>query len=459
MGVITAILKPIIDLLLYITYAVYVVFGLGIICMGVVYYSQIDGAEPTVAIVCGCAGFFMVIVGAAAIFGTNKHNWLVMLVVLLVDVALFCALICGCMVAYVIAFRVSDPIEKAVKEAFKTQKAKENAWAGVIQSFDHGGPAICKTFQTELTELKVKEIDRKFYAGNCSKVYELGATPQARIDLIPENKNCLKCWIEFEFFTTEEIKTHIKPACYAVFGTFFAVVITICLNMYMMETCNPDEEDDDEDAADKWTPDGIPKIISLVVTGLVMLMGLLLFIMGIFAHITLTEDPTCSSVDVESACTNWAVVGVIILGAFFFLLGGLNVAAVLIGGFLGKLFMLISTIAMFVLSLVLLIVGMCFALIAGAITSINEQYDLNFEKVRAQANSHDSTKSICPSELSDEACKVKLQERTEDAFTTIAWILLFTCIGFLFTMFVTLQAVKIFLEDDDDDDDDDEGNE
>jgi len=450
-----ALLEPVIQLILYVAYGVYVVFGLGICFAGGWYYSEIDGADKAVALVCVVAGLVMMVVGGIAIFGTNKKNWLLMFVVLFIDLALFVALLAGCMVAYVIAFEVTDPVTKAVHETFARTEARESGWeTAVIPSFDHGGPKKCKDFQEYLVGKEVKQTyDQKPYAANCTKTYELA-----------ENHNnhapahmCVSCWSEFEYWTVEQIKKHLWPATYSIFGLLLSVVISICLNMWMIENCEPDDEDDDEDAPDKWTPEGIPKIASLALTALTMLMGLLLLIFGIVAHLELTKDDNCKSAG-SDGCTNWAVIGVIILGGFFFLLGGLNIAAVLLGGFIGKLFMRILTIAWTVLALLLLIVGICFALVAGAITSINEQYDLNFDEIRAQANEGDDT--ICAKSMSDTDCKKKLRERTEDAFSTIMWVLLFTCCGFIVVMYLTLQAGKLFKnEEGDEDDEDDEGQE
>merc|ERR1712072_516936 len=96
------------------------------------------------------------------------------------------------------------------------------------------------------------------------------------------------------------------------------------LNMYMIDNCDPDDEDEDEDAPDKWAPQGGIQLLSYVLSGLVGLFGLLMLIAGIMAYSELTS----SDCPTGSDCTNWAVVGVTVLGAFFFLLGILNGAAV-----------------------------------------------------------------------------------------------------------------------------------
>jgi len=439
-------LAPIINLLMLITYAVYVLFGLLICVIGVAYISEISGADKTAAGVCIACGFFMMLVGAAAVFATLKKNWLIMAVVLLVDVALFCALLAACMVGFVVANEVRDPVKKGVDEAFATILLKQNGWDGVKETFAHGGPERCKEFSKLLGETANKKIisdakkDEKYYAGNCTAVH-------VKIDHATASV-CEHCWLDFKSYTITKIKDHLWPATYTVGSLFLFVVISICLNIFMIDNCDPDEEDDDEDAADKWLPQGMTKMASLILTGIVGLFGLLLTIFGAVAYNELSGNDCPANTD----CTNWAVVGIIVLGLFFFLLAGLNVAAVMLGGFIGKNIMRILTLVWVVLAFVLLICGICFALVAGAITSINEQYDLNFEKVREQANQADDT--ICPTSMKTAECKAKIKKKTEDAFEMISIVLGIACAGFVFVMYVTLQAVKIFKADEGDDDED-----
>ena len=436
-------LAPIINLLMLITYAVFTLFGLLICIVGVAYMSEIVGADKTAAGICIAAGLFMMLVGAAAVFATLKKNWLVMFIVLIIDVVLFVALLAACMVAYVISHQVRDPIKAGVDEAFATVELRQQGWAAVKES---GSVVECNEFAATLAEAgNVKLIaaaatDEASLAGNCTATSVEINHAAAKL--------CEHCWMQYKKFTIDKIKSHLWPATYATFSLFLFVVISCMLNVYMIDNCDPDDEDDDEDAADKWLPDGNVKLISLLLTAIVGLFGLLLMIFGIIAHSELSGGACPAGKD----CTNWAVVGIIVLGTFFFLLAGLNVAAVMLGGFIGKNIMRILTIVWVVLAFILLLVGIAFALVAGAISSINEEYDLNFAKVREQANQQDAT--LCPKAMTDAECKNKLKTKTEGSFNTIAIVLGITCAGFVFVLYVTLQAVKIFRADEGDDDED-----
>ena len=439
-------LAPVINMVMFITYAVFALVGLGLIVLGVAYYSEISGADKTVAGIACAAGFFMMLVGGGAVWATKNGNALVMLVVLLIDVILFCALLASCMVGFVIANQVRDPVTRGVEEAFATNELRQNGWDGVKETLGHGGPKACDEFRIELelpanvAIIKAAGSDQKTFAGNCTMVH-------TKIDHASA-KLCEHCWTSFQNYTVDKIKSNLWPATYAVFALFMFVVISICLNFYMIDNCDPDDEDDDEDAADKWMPDGTVKMASLILSGIVGLFGLLLMIFGIVAYQSLSSGACPEGKD----CTNWAVVGIIILGTFFFLLAILNVVACFIGGFLGKNIMRILSLVWIVLAFVLLLVGICFALVAGAISSINKEYDLNFAKVRADANQADAT--LCPATMSDDACKAKLKTKTEDSFNAIALVLAFVCAGFIVVLYLTLQAVKLFSADDGDDDDD-----
>ena len=446
-------LEPIIRLLLLVTYGVYVAFGLLICVLGGVYLSEINGADATAAGICIACGLFMMLVGAGAVYATLNTNWLIMFAVLIIDVALFCALLAACMVGFVIANEVKDPVKRGVDEAYKTVLLRTNSWEGIergIKESVGGMPATCKNFDDELGDL-TSSATRTYHgivylekeiAGNCTLAHNVAGGGYALA------KQCEHCWHDFRHHMVVNIKKHLWPATYTTFSLFGFVVISIMLNMYMIDNCDPDDEDEDEDAPDKWAPQGGIQLLSYVLSGLVGLFGLLMLIAGIMAYSELTS----SDCPAESDCTNWAVVGIVLLGAFFFLLGILNGAAVFLGGFIGKSIVRIMTIVWTGLAFVLLLVGICFALVAGAITSINEEYDNNFSKIREQAT--EAEPSICPSTMSDAECKTKIKEETQDAFATIGIVLGITCAGFVFVMYITLLAVKLWRAGDDDDDED-----
>merc|ERR1712224_584818 len=103
-------------------------------------------------------------------------------------------------------------------------------------------------------------------------------------------------------------------------------------------------------------------------------------------------------------------------------------------------------------SLFVLICGIAFAVIAGALDATNKQYEENFDSVRAQYESQDPT--VCHG-MDDAACRDKIRDMAASSNTTIVVVLGLINLSFLFVMFLTLEAFYIFKGGDDDDDDDD----
>ena len=134
-----------------------------------------------------------------------------------------------------------------------------------------------KLLAENATKDKIKSDgkDERYFGGNCTAAHAtlshaLGAT-------------CEHCWLEFKKFTVDKSKAHLWPGPYIISALFVFVVISVFLNIFMVDNCKPDEEDDGEDPADEWRSSGNLKMISLVLTGLVGLLGLLLVIFGVAA--------------------------------------------------------------------------------------------------------------------------------------------------------------------------------
>merc|ERR1711865_1137932 len=141
---------------------------------------------------------------------------------------------------------------------------------------------------------------------------------------------------------------------------------------------------------------------------------------------------------------NWAVAGLIVLGIFFFLCAILSLVGLLLGGFPGKMLIRVANLIFLLFGLLLMIVGVGFAIVAGAMNDINSQYDENFATVRAQYESEDP--AICAG-------------KAEGSMSGLLVVLGLICFSMLFIMFLTLEAFYIYKGGDDDDDDDDDGEE
>ena len=177
----------------------------------------------------------------------------------------------------------------------------------------------------------------------------------------------------------------------------------------------------------------LAKWISLLLTNVVMLFSLLLLIIGKRAHATLSGK-LCHSLwaSLSRSLCSW---GIIVLGSTFTYITFLSLC-----WSHNRRIMRIATVMWIVLAFLLLLNGVCFALVTGAITSIDDQHDLDFGKVREQANQTDDT--TCPMSLLDAACKEKIKQRAENSFQVIGSVLAFTCVGFVFVFYVTLRAVS-----------------
>jgi|EP01049_Picozoa_sp_SAG25_P004805 membrane protein implicated in regulation of membrane protease activity len=78
----------IITLLLYACYGVYVVMGLCLLILGIVYMGD-AGAIGTTGIWLCIVGFVMLIIGGIAIFANLKEIWILLLLIELINVVLF----------------------------------------------------------------------------------------------------------------------------------------------------------------------------------------------------------------------------------------------------------------------------------------------------------------------------------------------------------------------------------
>jgi len=277
-------------------------------------------------------------------------------------------------------------------------------------------------------------------AGNCTKIHDvLGSGTEYE---------CKNCWADWQTYQVTQIKGNMWPATIAIWALFLFVVILVCLNNVMIAT----------DEGESWEGvDGIMKIVGFVFNGLVLLMGLLTMIGGIVAHVDLSDG--CPD---GKDCSNWAVYGVITLGIFFFLIAIMSVVGLVLGNAIGKLLIRVADLIFVLMSLLLMMMGIGFVIVAGAMDDINAKYNDNFDTVRAQYESENPgyCGTAATGLLSNADCRTKIKTDAESKMTTIAIILGIVCFSFIFIIYLTFQAVFIYKngdgDDDDDDDDDDE---
>ena len=223
-------------------------------------------------------------------------------------------------------------------------------------------------------------------AGNCTLVHELMDGESGEMTAYQDE--CEACWLGFEVYTVDKIKGQLWPATYTALALFIFVCLLLVLNNWMVNNCVGGEDDEE---TGKWKPEGAAFIAGCVLNGIVLLFGLLTIILGAVANSDLNEG--CDSVDGGADCVNWACISIIVLGCFFFVVAGFSTGGLVMGGFLGRNIVRISNLCLVFLAFFLMLAGIAFAIVAGAITSINEEYDLKFEKIRAQYEQADC--NIC----------------------------------------------------------------
>lgn len=439
---------PVIRTVLFVAYGLFFAVGILLLALGAYYYSQIESADQNIAGAIGIIGLFMMLVAAIAAYSAHGQHQATMAIVFIVDIALFFGLVACCIIGYILAMGINDPIEQAVVNVYKPTIFKIAQWDIVVLSLnlvgDKAAPKTCRTLHDALKTSKTQSWNNtawsahneREFAGNCTKSQEMLSKHIG--------DTCKQCWMDVEDQVISNIKEGIWPA--ALFSCFllaFALCATL-YNCYVLET-GKETEYLDEDS------NGIPhKEIGIIFAGGVTLFGLLAFIFGIIQYMDLTDPAVCPSGD----CTNWAVMGIIFVGAIFLILGLLHLTAMFVGHVTGRLILRVVNIVYMVMTLVLLIATIFLLLVAGAITSVTTEYDLHFATIRK--NVEHATPHYCKMggvegglPLSDEACKEKIKEDTKSQIKTLAIVLTFLNVGVMVVIYVTLEAIMIWRDDPD----------
>lgn len=210
-----------------------------------------------------------------------------------------------------------------------------------------------------------------------------------------------------------------------------------------------------EETEGRWAPEGTMYGVANLLNGIVLVFGLLLVAVGYWCHLELEagchETPGLSN----QTCVNLASLGVGFLGFFHFLVAGLSLYSLRLGGFLGRNLVRVCTLLLIVLAFFLMLTGIAFAIVAGAITSLSRLFDLEFDTIRLQAEQEDC--NICATgtdadgdgcfdeKYTTSRCRGKLKRQAEDHLDTIMTLLGGVCAGFLGVLYLTLQAVHIFV--------------
>jgi hypothetical protein len=189
--------------------------------------------------------------------------------------------------------------------------------------------------------------------------------------------------------------------------------------------------------------------------GVVLVLGMLVVAVGALVANELREACLETPALKREGCVNMVPILVVVLGFFLFVVAGMSLYSLRLGGFIGRNLVRVCTLCFVVLAFCLLMTGIAFAIVAGAITSLSRLFDLEFENIRMQAEQEDC--NICASgddadddgcldeKYTTSRCRGKLKRQAEDHLDTIVVLLGGVCAGFVVVLYLTLQAVHIFV--------------
>ena len=110
-----------------------------------------------------------------------------------------------------------------------------------------------------------------------------------------------------------------------LWSLWFFVVLLLVLNSMALNRGG-------EEVGSSWAPSGLFKVGPMCLAGVVLAAGMLLAVLGLYAHFDLTDG--CPE---NQDCLNWGVLGVILLGAFFVVVAMFSLGGFVLGGGLGKM--------------------------------------------------------------------------------------------------------------------------
>ena len=363
-------LDGIIQLVLFVCFGVYVVMGLTLTIMGIIYMSDV-GAVGAAGSYLIFFGLCMLIIGGVAIFANLKQLWLVLFVVELINVVLFLGLYTAIVVVIMMASGSSDPIRKASKEAWDEVKPTltiEGSDKKTYCESDVVGSSACTTFYTSMSTLASTAAG--CHIGDGKQTTQGGGTT---VTMALNNCTSMKDWDKCAGLysscaacetacyeqTIADIKEQIIPASYFVLFLVAYFLIVIFWNNIMLGA------DDIE---------GTTKIIGLAVNGVLLLLSLILVGVGTYGYVSM-ECPA-SSPD----CEPTSLVFMILLGLATLGLSGLVVAGIQLNN---DILLRVGTLVMCFVLIFLLLAAIILGMSSGVVMDdMNHYYDTQYPKLR-----------------------------------------------------------------------------
>jgi len=225
------------DLILLVSYIVYLCSGLILFLAGIIYSATVGAVAQTGIYLCWLGLFFLVL-GTISLFGLKLKNAIILFVVEVINVVLFFVLFIVIVAAIMIGSGARDPIQKLYDENWDTLKMQVyGANAATFESFcttgefsTNGNNAKCIAFygavDTKANCLTVKQKGEAntpgTYGLNCSKFDdELGSDCPALKTM------CVSCANACKAMAVKESKNKNIPAC----------IITILVCLYLLAVC------------------------------------------------------------------------------------------------------------------------------------------------------------------------------------------------------------------------------
>lgn len=415
--------SPLITMLMFVAYAVYVVLGLVLVVVGIASLTKQLLTSFCIGLI--IVGVAMMLVGAGAVYTTKESNWFFMLIILVIDLVLFLVLFSSAVTALFISVGGGDPVDYLFNTHWATVRALDGiakqggiCYNGMDQDLEVDGQTGQWTQCGALYANDGEDISDACwdgvygFVGNCSVLefmmeyegeaddntaitesmtmwqletviapfddnYEAGLTKTDDVDYsglggqcttsTATLENCQACWLECKDNYVQMTKDNMNAAAIAGVSLFFYFVCTAAFNSYCLGI-----ENDDGD----FSIEGFNKIILFVLNGLVALFGLIIVVIGVVVLASVNSD---CPLEPQASCPTLSILMIVVVGSGILLVAGF----VLVGAVIQmKLLIIVANLVFTVLCLALLLVATGLGLAAGVLGEASTQYDDNWEEAR-----------------------------------------------------------------------------
>lgn len=430
-------LAPIIKLVMYVAYGLYVV--LGVVMVAIAIAALVKKITTTVALGICIAGVAMIIVGSGSFYFVWNENWLPLMIIQLINFVLFFSILATGITAYLIAKGYSDPIQATFDGFFDEWREDVDGYNkefGICYTFaeenDGEDWEDCRTLYFLNTDCTVDDIDGQlddtqdiwddhlYYMGDCEEyqtqldtdgtpaeglLYVEWATTECETAFEASNyEQCKLCFDECEENLVAITKDQSQTIAIVMFSLWFFFVLTALVNNHVIHS----HASDSEELSWKENVGSLWAIITYVFNGLVIIMALTLMTLGIIAYVWSNSEHGCPT---GEDCPGAVFMFVTITGFGMLVCG---VTAILGMKFGMKGLLMLTNIILVVLCILLLIgvvfAGLSVGVFGEATDAIEENYEDRRDDIRA-IHDTDEFVNFC-SETCEDAGKVNCNDDT-----------------------------------------------